>query len=140
MNINSAFDITLLFTKHVSKKKFYTEIQSVKTEYRWLGYTRLRNLHHVNKVHSNLLPSHIIVFIISRIWSLNEKDSFKATKTFRIPTFFVIKKKQSWKNTMAVNIQFLSKALVVVFVSSVTFWYSLTPYIVQPHPDIINDL
>jgi len=41
---------------------------------------------------------------------------------------------------MAVNIQFLSKALVVVFVSSVTFWYSLTPYIVQPHPDIINDL
>jgi len=41
---------------------------------------------------------------------------------------------------MAVNIQFLSKALVVAFVSSVTFWYSLTPYIVQPHPDIINDL
>lgn len=34
----------------------------------------------------------------------------------------------------------LSKVLILFFVGSVTFWYMLTPYLVQPHPKILNDL
>lgn len=33
-----------------------------------------------------------------------------------------------------------SKLLIVAFVGSVTFWYILTPYLVQPHKRIMNDL
>jgi hypothetical protein len=41
---------------------------------------------------------------------------------------------------MSLNYLFLSKSLVVAFVSSVTFWYCVTPLLVQPHPGIVNDL
>jgi hypothetical protein len=34
----------------------------------------------------------------------------------------------------------ISKLLIVAFVGSVTFWYIFTPYLVQPHRRIINDL
>ena len=33
-----------------------------------------------------------------------------------------------------------SKLLIVFFVGSVTFWYVLTPYLVQPHPGIVGDV
>lgn len=34
----------------------------------------------------------------------------------------------------------LSKILILLFVGSVTFWYMVTPYLVQPHPGIVNDI
>jgi len=34
----------------------------------------------------------------------------------------------------------LSKCLIVTFVTTVTLWYFVTPYIVQPHSGIIRDL
>jgi len=38
------------------------------------------------------------------------------------------------------NAVVLSKCLIVTFVTTVTLWYFITPYIVQPHQGIINDL
>jgi hypothetical protein len=32
------------------------------------------------------------------------------------------------------------KLLIVAFVGSVTLWYLITPYYVQPHPNIIPDM
>lgn len=34
----------------------------------------------------------------------------------------------------------VSKIFLVVFVGSVTLWYLVTPYIVQPHPRIVTDI
>ncbi|TRY78562.1 hypothetical protein TCAL_06146 [Tigriopus californicus] len=34
----------------------------------------------------------------------------------------------------------LSKVSILFFVGSVTFWYMVTPYIVQPHPGIMQDV
>jgi len=38
------------------------------------------------------------------------------------------------------NAVVLSKCLIVTFVTTVTLWYFVTPYIVQPHKGIISDL
>ena len=38
------------------------------------------------------------------------------------------------------NVIQTSQLLIVSFVGSVTLWYFLTPYIVQPHPGIIDDV
>lgn len=38
------------------------------------------------------------------------------------------------------NLVTLSKVSILFFVGSVTFWYMVTPYIVQPHPDIMHDV
>ena len=41
---------------------------------------------------------------------------------------------------MATKVLIFSQVLSCFFVGSVTFWYMLTPYLVKPHPDIINDM
>ncbi len=41
---------------------------------------------------------------------------------------------------MSNNVLLFSKILSCFFVGSVTFWYVLTPYLVQPHPEILNDM
>jgi len=38
------------------------------------------------------------------------------------------------------NVITASKLLIVAFVGSVTLWYFITPYIVQPHKGIVNDI
>jgi len=38
------------------------------------------------------------------------------------------------------NVMCASKLLIVAFVGSVTLWYFVTPYIVQPHPNIVSDI
>lgn len=38
------------------------------------------------------------------------------------------------------NVMCASKLLIVAFVGSVTLWYFITPYIVQPHPTIVSDI
>ncbi len=38
------------------------------------------------------------------------------------------------------NIVVLSKLLIVLFVGSVTLWYCITPYIINPHPGIVQDV
>lgn len=38
------------------------------------------------------------------------------------------------------NFVVLSKIFIVFFVGSVTFWYVLTPYLIQPHPGIVDDV
>ena len=38
------------------------------------------------------------------------------------------------------NVITASKLLIVAFVGSVTLWYFITPYIVQPHKGIVNDM
>lgn len=39
-----------------------------------------------------------------------------------------------------VNIITLSKILILFFVGSVTLWYLVTPYLVTPHPDIVEHI
>jgi len=41
---------------------------------------------------------------------------------------------------MATKVLIFSQVLSCFFVGSVTFWYMLTPYLVKPHPDIMNDI
>lgn len=38
------------------------------------------------------------------------------------------------------NVVAMSQCLIVAFVASVTLWYVVTPYLVQPHPRIVNDI
>ena len=41
---------------------------------------------------------------------------------------------------MATKVLIFSQVLSCFFVGSVTFWYMLTPYLVKPHPDIMDDM
>jgi len=41
---------------------------------------------------------------------------------------------------MATKVLIFSQVLSCFFVGSVTFWYMLTPYLVKPHPDIMDDI
>ena len=43
-------------------------------------------------------------------------------------------------NSSSMNVITASKLLIVAFVGSVTLWYFITPYIVQPHKGIVNDM
>eukprot|EP00093_Oithona_nana_P006885 06885.XXX_83612_79963_1 [CDS] Oithona nana genome sequencing. len=43
-------------------------------------------------------------------------------------------------NSSSMNVITASKLLIVAFVGSVTLWYFITPYIVQPHKGIVNDI
>merc|ERR1711953_714847 len=43
-------------------------------------------------------------------------------------------------NSSSMNVITASKLLIVAFVGSVTLWYFITPYIVQPHKGIANDI
>ena len=38
------------------------------------------------------------------------------------------------------NVIRFSQFLIVAFVGSVTLWYFVTPYIVQPHPGIVQEM
>ena len=38
------------------------------------------------------------------------------------------------------NVIRASQMLIVAFVGSVTLWYFVTPYIVHPHPGIVQDM
>jgi len=38
------------------------------------------------------------------------------------------------------NVIRFSQFLIVAFVGSVTLWYFVTPYIVQPHPGIVQEI
>ena len=45
---------------------------------------------------------------------------------------------ESPATTMATKVLIFSQVLSCFFVGSVTFWYMLTPYLVKPHPDIMD--
>ena len=44
------------------------------------------------------------------------------------------------KTRQTMNVIRFSQFLIVAFVGSVTLWYFVTPYIVQPHPGIVQEM